>query len=225
MATRGQIAYLANPNTINTIYVHYDAYPEALGKTLNTIFNSESDAESLVMDGNDIRFIDNDGTVDRFDKGSYKVIKGEEPEELFSNLYSHSDRAAADYVYVWLEDKWVTLKVGKGRNYFVGTLLDQTRKMEPTMEEGVSEDEEDVLGDWISDMLKYKSYDEVVKTVRKALRDALMDDELVAKVKADKKKKETPEIPGFEGTKDELDNLFEEEYQKRQWQHRAGIIK
>jgi hypothetical protein len=52
-----------------------------------------------------------------------------------------------------------------------------------------------------------------------------MDDELVAKVKADKKKKETPEIPGFEGTKDELDNLFEEEYQKRQWQHRAGIIK
>ena len=88
-----------------------------------------------------------------------------------------------------------------------------------------NENEEDVLGDWISDMLKYKSYDEVVKTVKKALRDALMDDELIAKVKANKKKKETPEIPGFEGTKDELDNLFEEEYQKRQWQHRAGIIK
>ena len=84
MATRGQIAYLANPNTINTIYIHYDAYPEALGKTLNTIFNSESDAESLVMDGEDIRFIDDDGTVDRFDRGGYKVVKGEEPEELFS---------------------------------------------------------------------------------------------------------------------------------------------
>ena len=141
MATRGQIAYLANPNTINTIYVHYDAYPEALGKTLNTIFNSESDAESLVMDGHDIRFIDDDGTVDRFDRGSYKVIKGEEPEELFSNLYSHADRAAADYVYVRLEDKWIALKIGKGREYFIGTLLDQIRKVEPTMEVETEVDE------------------------------------------------------------------------------------
>ena len=36
---------------------------------------------------------------------------------------------------------------------------------------------------------------------------------------------QTPEIPGFEGTRAALDNLFEEDYQKRQWQHRAGIIK
>jgi len=207
MATRGQIAYLANPNTINTIYVHYDAYPEALGKTLNTIFNSESDTEGLVMDGHDIRFIDDDGTVDRFDRGGYKVVKGEEPEELFSNLYSHADRADADYVYVWLEDKWVTLKVSKGREYFVGTLLDQTRKMEPTMEEGMSEGDEDVLGDWINDMLKYKSYDEVVKTLKRALRNALMDDELVAKIKADKEKKEL------------------EENFTHQMKYKAGIIK
>jgi hypothetical protein len=42
MATRGQIAYLANPNTILTTYIHYDAYPQALGKTLTTrYFNSE----------------------------------------------------------------------------------------------------------------------------------------------------------------------------------------
>ena len=34
-----------------------------------------------------------------------------------------------------------------------------------------------------------------------------------------------PEIPMFKGTKAALDDLFEEEYQKRQWQHRAGIIK
>ena len=134
MATRGQIAYLADPNTIFSIYVHYDAYPEALGKTLNTNFNSDEQASSLVMDGNDIRFIDDDGTVERFDKGGTKQIKGEEPEELFSELYSHADNAAADYVYVWLEDKWVALKMSKGRQYFVGTLLDQIRKIEPTME-------------------------------------------------------------------------------------------
>ena len=135
MATRGQIAYLADPNTIFSIYIHYDAYPENLGKILNTNFNSDEQAGNLVMDGNDIRFIDDDGTVDRFDKGGAKQIRGEEPEELFSELYSHADSAGADYVYVWLEDKWVDLKMSKGRQYFVGTLLDQIRKSEPTMEE------------------------------------------------------------------------------------------
>lgn len=35
---------------------------------------------------------------------------------------------------------------------------------------------------------------------------------------------QTPEIPGFEGTRAALDDLFEET-QKRQWQYRAGIIK
>ena len=134
MATRGQIAYLADPNTIFSIYVHYDAYPEGVGKTLTTHFNSDEQASSLVMDGDDIRFIDDDGTVERFDKGGAKQIKGEEPEELFSELYSYADSASADYVYVWLEDKWVALKMGKGRQYFIGTLLDQMRKIEPTME-------------------------------------------------------------------------------------------
>jgi len=134
MATRGQIAYLADPNTVFSIYIHYDAYPEALGKTLNTHFNSDEQAGNLVMDGNDIRSIEDDGTVDRFDRGGAKQIRGEEPEELFSELYSHADSAGADYVYVWLEDKWVDLKIGKGRQYFVGTLLDQMRKLEPTME-------------------------------------------------------------------------------------------
>jgi hypothetical protein len=134
MATRGQIAYLADPNTVFSIYIHYDAYPEALGKTLNTHFNSDEQAGNLVMDGNDIRSIEDDGTVDRFDRGGAKQIRGEEPEELFSELYSHADSAGADYVYVWLEDKWVDLKIGKGRQYFIGTLLDQMRKLEPTME-------------------------------------------------------------------------------------------
>ena len=68
-------------------------------------------------------------------------------------------------------------------------------------------EDEDVLGDWISDMLKYKSYDEVVKTLKKALRNALMDDELVAKIKADKEKKEL------------------EENFTHQMKYKAGIIK
>ena len=72
MATRGQIAYLADSNSIFSIYIHFDAYPESLGKILTTNFNSDEQAKNLVMDGNDIRFIDEDGTVERYDKGGAK---------------------------------------------------------------------------------------------------------------------------------------------------------
>lgn len=75
------------------------------------------------------------------------------------------------------------------------------------------EEEGNELYDWISDMLKYKSYDEVAKILKQTLYDALEDEELVNKVKAD-----------YEGIED-LEKTELEEYLKRQWQHRAGIIK
>ena len=43
--------------------------------------------------------------------------------------------------------------------------------------------EEDILGDWIADMLKYKSYDEVKQTLARTLRDALADKENVNEAK------------------------------------------
>ena len=156
MATRGQIAYLANPNTIFSIYNHYDSYPEHLGTALTSHFNSDSDAENVVMNGGDIRFIDDDGTVDRFDRGGAKQIKGEEPEDLFNELYSYSDKTTADYVYVWLEDKWITLPMNKGREYFVGTLLDSIRKSEPAME-AKDEMSEEELNEIFVRQMKYKA--------------------------------------------------------------------
>jgi hypothetical protein len=149
MATRGQIAYLANPDTIFTTYIHYDAYPQALGKTLTTYFNSDDEAKDIVMNGNSIRSIDDDGTIDRFDDGRVKQIKGTEPEELFNELYSHSDVVSANYVYVWIEDKWITLDMNKGREYFVGTLLDSIRKIEPTMNESYTDATNNELASYI----------------------------------------------------------------------------
>jgi hypothetical protein len=165
MATRGQIAYLANPNTIFSIYNHYDSYPEHLGTALTTHFNSDAEAEDVVMNGSDIRFIDDDGTIDRFDKGGAEQIKGEEPEDLFNELYSHADGASADYVYVWLEDKWITLPINKGREYFVGTLLDSIRKSEPAMEayhiggnrEVITKEDEDEMNEIFVRQMKYKA--------------------------------------------------------------------
>jgi hypothetical protein len=245
MATRGQIAYLADPNTIFSIYIHYDAYPEALGKTLNSNFNSDEQAGNLVMDGNDIRFIDDNGTVDRFDKGGAKQIKGEEPEDLFSNLYSHADNSTANYVYVWLEDKWITLNMNKGRQYFIGTLLDQIRKTEPT----IDEDNKNInrTPDGHNPNIPYKIegkniyelpegslnklHDKLTRQLDKLEADNEDTDER-SEIQQDIDRIEdalkyielTPEIPGFEGTRDALDNLFESDFVRRM-QHRAGIIK
>ena len=162
MATRGQIAYLADSNTIFSIYIHY-ASDSNLNEVLPEYFNSDSEAEDLVMNGNDIRFIDSEnGEVERYDKGGAIQITNNEPEELFNELYSHANSKGADYVYIWLNDKWVTLKMSEGRQYFVNTLLDQT--------------------------METNSY---YVTNEEADEDARMN----------------------------------EDYQKRLWQHRAGIIK
>ena len=156
MATRGQIAYLKSPEQIFSIYIHYDAYPEHLGKILNEYFNSDNEAEDLVMGGNDIRSIDDDGYVDSFDRGGSKLIFGETPEELFGYLYNHADSSSANYVYVWLEDKWIALNMNKGRQYFVGTLLDQIRKSKPTMETKM-EDEDQELYEYQKRQWQYRA--------------------------------------------------------------------
>jgi hypothetical protein len=165
MATRGQIAYLADSNSIFSIYIHY-ASDSDLSKILPEYFNSDSEAEDLVMNGNDIRFIDSEtGEVERYDKGGAKQITDDEPADLFSELYDNADRSAANYVYVWLEDKWVTLDMNKGRQYFVGTLLDQIRNNEPTMEayhvggnkEVITKEDEDELNELFVRQMKYKA--------------------------------------------------------------------
>jgi|SRR5210317_323753 hypothetical protein len=134
MATRGQIAYVINPNTIATTYIHYAGLDEGLDKTLDTFYNSDMKAKDLVMNDGDIRSIDKEGTVERYDDGGVKIIKGEDEETLFNLLYDHSGRASANYVYLWMEDDWVTVPMDKGRQYFIDTLLDQIRSVKQAIE-------------------------------------------------------------------------------------------
>jgi hypothetical protein len=227
MATRGQIAYLADPNTIFTTYIHYDAYPQALGKTLTTYFNSDNEAEDIVMNGGSIRSIDDEGTIDRFDDGGVVLVKGETPEDLFNYLYDHADGSAADYVYVWLEDKWITLDMNKGRQYFVGTLLDSTRKIEQTMEnkDKIKEGTWSVLPNRIPEFIK--AMENLKEEFHSVVGDDTVYNHLDAAIDAAKdlmSMDSSHEIPGFEGTKAALDNLFEEQF-VRQMKYRAGIIK
>jgi hypothetical protein len=227
MATRGQIAYLANPNTIFTTYIHYDAYPQGLGKTLTTYFNSDNEAEDIVMNGGNIRSIDDEGTIDRFDDGGANQLKDETPEDLFNYLYDHADGSSADYVYVWLEDKWITLDMNKGRQYFVGTLLDSIRKIEPTMENKnkIKEGTWSVLPARIPEFIK--AMENLKEEFHSVVGDDTVFNHLDAAIEAAQDLMpmgSAPEIPGFEGTKDKLDDLFESQF-VRKMKHRAGIIK
>ena len=167
MATKGQIAYLADSNSIFSIYIHY-ASDSNLSEILPKYFNSDSEAEDLVMNGNDIRFIDSEtGEVERYDKGGAVQITDDEPADLFSELYDHVNKNSADVVYVWLEDKWITLDGGmlKDRRSFVGALLDQIRNNEPTSEayhigngnEIISKELEEEMNELFVRQMKYKA--------------------------------------------------------------------
>jgi hypothetical protein len=145
----------------------------------------------------------------------------------FSYLYDHADGSAADYVYVWLEDKWITLDMNKGRQYFVGTLLDSIRKIEPTMENKnkIKEGTWSVLPARIPEFIK--AMENLKEEFHSVVGDDTVFNHLDAAIEAAQdlmSMGSAPEIPGFEGTKDKLDDLFESQF-VRKMQHRAGIIK
>ena len=220
MATRGQIAYLVNANTIATTYIHYDAYPEFLGKTLDIFYDSDMEAKDLVMNGGSIRSIDEEGTVDRFNEGGAKMIKGEDEETLFSLLYDHSDAAAADYVYLWVENDWITLPVNKGREYFVGLLKDKLRNM--TNENKINEGTWSVMPERIPEFID--AVEALKEKYHPIVGSDLVFDHLDEAIFAAKSlMSPAPEMPGFEGTRDALDAL--EEGFVHKMKVRAGIIK
>lgn len=84
--------------------------------------------------------------------------------------------------------------------------IKQFDAMKPT-EKSVNEGkEEDVLGDWIADMLKYKSYDEVKKIVAKTLRDALESDEAAIELQR-KKERQNANVFVREAEEDQIDTI------------------
>lgn len=220
MATKGQIAYLADSNTIFSIYIHY-ASDSNLDEILPEYFNSDSKAEDLVMNGNDIRFIDSkNGEVERYDKGGAIQITNDEPEKLFSELYYYSRSKWADYVYIWLEDKWITLPMIKGKEYFVGALLDQIRKIEPTME-NKDKMEEGYYGNTNVEIfihsLGYESFEDFFND-NPGAEDALVD--WIESVPEFRKMLMQKGMMEAKKNKEEMDEVF-----VRQMQYKAGIIK
>jgi hypothetical protein len=117
--------------------------------------------------------------------------------------------------------------MNKGRQYFVGTLLDSIRKIEPTMENKnkIKEGTWSVLPARIPEFIK--AMENIKEEFHSVVGDDTVFNHLDAAIEAAQdlmSRGSAPEIPGFEGTRDKLDDLFEEQF-VRKMKHRAGIIK
>lgn len=125
--------------------------------------------------------------------GGSKTMGGQDREEGAAKAMSIGNNIAkklqAKYNIEDIEVK--DLKNGKVEVFAVSD--DFIKMASPSLDEAKESKKEDVLGDWISDMLKYKSYEEVKRILLNNLRDALMDDELVAKIKKEKNINEAQE--------------------------------
>jgi hypothetical protein len=77
-------------------------------------------------------------------------------------------------------------------------------------EDEITEGKDDMLANWISDMLKYKSYDEVLRILKNHLNDAMEERSVGNK---------------FDSFKAAMDNDELDETFVRQMKYKAGIIK
>ena len=113
MATRALIGFLDDSsNEFVGTYNHYDGYPEGLGKTLFNFFNNKDAASKLARTGY-ISSIDPDsGKIDSKykEKPYYKLIDTDEAFTAGMMIGDAVDYFGADYGYVWVGDKWLTLK-------------------------------------------------------------------------------------------------------------------
>ena len=113
MATRALIGFLDDSsNEFVGTYNHYDGYPEGLGKTLFNFFNNKDAASKLARTGY-ISSIDPDsGKIDSKykEKPYYKLIDTDEAFTAGMMIGDAVDYFGADYGYIWVGDKWLTLK-------------------------------------------------------------------------------------------------------------------
>jgi len=234
MATRALIAYLdakdGNP-TLTTTYNHYDGYPENLGKGLENFYDDDTKANEVANAGY-ISFLDGDsGEYKNTSSNKQSPKKTQLPSnfnDAMMEIAEQIDGVGGDYGYVWCNEneEWITIKNNGIRSMVenlemaLAHLKDKFEMMperpDQTMEEGM------VTPDNRVEYLAH-ALDMVWKRGRGnnsidfySLAQSLVKDMFDSE-------ETTPEIPGFEGTRDALDALEEGFVHKMKF--RAGIIK
>ena len=109
MATRSRIGLQLADGAILSVYHHWDGYPQWLGVTLNTKFNTRDKVAELI-DGGDISCCDSDSDWDRNDVPNhvlYYNARGENTEpRLDLNVDDYFD-GGEEYAYIFtLDHTW-----------------------------------------------------------------------------------------------------------------------
>jgi len=234
MATRALIAYLdakdGNP-TLTTTYNHYDGYPENLGKGLENYYDDNTKANEIANAGY-ISFLDGDsGEYENTSSNKQSPKKTQLPSnfnDAMMEIAEQIDGVGGEYGYVWCNEneEWITIKndgirrMSEDLEMALAHLKDKFEMMperpDQTMEEMMvtPDNRVEYLANTLDMVWKRGRGNNPIDfySLAQSLVKDMFDNE-----------ETTPEIPGFEGTRDALDAL--EEGFVRKMKHRAGIVK
>ena len=120
MSTNCNIAIVLPDETVKSIYVHFDGYPEGVGAVLDTFYRNELKIKRL-MDLGDLSSLGETPEVPansqqhRVDKATGEYIycdsyanKGESNTEakLWATLSEFLKNATKEYTYIWMDSTW-----------------------------------------------------------------------------------------------------------------------
>jgi len=230
MATRAVIITIDN-RIMNSTYNHYDGYPEYLGKTLETHYNSDELAKKISGEGY-ISYIDDETGEVNVSNSKDKDIKprtddfgGMGVDDMAYELAKEINAQGVDYAYIWNErgGNWVTVK-----NDGVKSTMNKLAAELPTMgfdDEQDMMEEKDSMNEDMDKVLSqamFKLQDQP-KDLVKAYKDSLANDIRLNGPKSYADYSVEDFIEDYENYVG--DKMAMEEAFTRKLKYRAGIIK
>ena len=129
MATRGNIGIVNSDGSITGIYVHFDAYPAYVGKTLLNCY-TDTDIVNKLIDLGDLSSLGEDlyatghtwkspieGVCVAY--GRDRGEKDVESQRFISEVEYKMNGKGVDYQYLYKNDKWYFRQVYKDNSDFV----------------------------------------------------------------------------------------------------------
>ena len=129
MATRGNIGIVNSDGSITGIYVHFDAYPAYVGKTLLNCY-TDTDIVNKLIDLGDLSSLGEDlyatghtwkspleGVCVAY--GRDRGEKGVESQRFISEIEYKMNGNGVDYQYLFKDNKWYYRNVNKDNSVFV----------------------------------------------------------------------------------------------------------
>lgn len=244
MGTRALIGYLdtdQTPAKLTSTYNHYDGYPSNLGKGLETFYDSDAKAEEIANVGY-ISFLNGKtGEWDAKNKSMADVTPlPDNFNEAMMTIAEEIAQYGADFGYIWdnENEEWITVrnnstgKMAEDLEMALAHLKDKFAMLPERPDQTMETKKEIKEGVWSVVPARIPEFIKAMEDIKEKYHGVVGSDDvyngLDAAIDAAKdlmSMESAPEIPMFKGTKAALDDLFEEERIKRQWQHRAGIIK